>query len=391
MMATDDKVYRALQKHLDRQPVGFPKTLSGADIKVLKHIFTPGEAQVATHLDYRFDSFDVIRERVALSGHLSENLKEVLDRMAEKGAIGCRRREGVDFYCNVPLVVGMYEGFNKYLSPEFLADFNKYTASPAFGISFLGTAIPQMRTIPVAESIQPEHQVSSFDEVAALLEASPGPFAVLECICRKKKAMEGEVCRVTDRKDTCMAAGDSSAAVLRHGLGRELSKQEALDLLRQNTREGLVLQPSNTREIEFICSCCGCCCGMINLQKQLPRPLDFWAANYFAVMDMDKCTRCGLCAKKCQVDAITVTWKDKKIMDVSVNTKKCIGCGNCVVACKFDAISLTKKEKEAVPPKDFDELADVLMTHKKGMWDKVRMVTRMILGLPQGRDSYPDK
>jgi len=78
-------------------------------------------------------------------------------------------------------------------------------------------------------------------------------------------------------------------------------------------------------------------------------------------------------------------------MDVSVNTKKCIGCGNCVVACKFDAISLTKKEKEAVPPKDFDELADVLMTHKKGMWDKVRMVTRMILGLPQGRDSYPDK
>jgi ferredoxin len=195
--------------------------------------------------------------------------------------------------------------------------------------------------------------------------------------------MEGKSCRVTDRKETCLAAGDTAAMVLRHDMGRKLSKEAALDLLRQNTKEGLVLQPSNTQEIEFICSCCGCCCGMLGVQKLVPRPLDFWAANYFAVLDPDKCTRCGLCAGKCQVDAIIVEKKDKKIIDIKIDGKKCIGCGQCAVACKFGAISLAKKETEAVPPKDVDELADILMKSKKRTWDKVRMVVRMALNLPQ--------
>ena len=33
-----------------------------------------------------------------------------------------------------------------------------------FGIEFLSTELPQMRTIPVAESILPQHDVSTFDD-----------------------------------------------------------------------------------------------------------------------------------------------------------------------------------------------------------------------------------
>ena len=382
-MERNEKIYRKLQKHLNRQPVGYPKTVSGAEIRVLKHIFTPEEARVATFLDYRFKDLDAIFETHGDHGYSKDALKEMLDRMAEKGGIGYRKRDGQSFYCNMPLVVGMYEGFNKHLTDEFLADFNKYTASPSFGISFLSTAVPQMRTIPVAESITPDHQVSTFDQVAALIEEAPGPFAVLECICRKKKTMEGETCQVTDRKETCLAANTTAEAVLHHEMGRALSKQEALDLLAENTRQGLVLQPSNTREIEFVCSCCGCCCGMLGIQKLLPRPLDFWAANFYAVLDVDKCILCGICAKKCQVDAIVVKKKQKKIVTVQVNPKKCIGCGNCVAACPSDALSLIKKNQETVPPENFETLADILMTRKKTAWEKVAMTARLILGLPQ--------
>ena len=383
MMAKEDNVYRELQVHLDQHPVGYPKTISGAEIKVLKHIFTPEEAKVATFLDYRFQPFEAIYEKQASSGYLRDDLKKLLDQIASKGGIGYRSRDGQYFYCNMPLVVGMYEGFLDNLTPDFITDFEKYTGSPAFGISFLSTAVPQMRTIPIAESITPDHQVSSFDQVSALIEESPGPFVVIECICRKKKAMEGERCNVTDRTETCLAANETAAAVLAHDMGREISKQDAIDLLAENTKEGLVLQPSNTQEIEFVCSCCGCCCGMLSIQKQLPRPLDFWASNYFAVMDMDKCTKCGICARKCQVDAITVKKKNKKITQVKLNTKKCIGCGNCVSACKFDAITLVKKDVEAIPPKTFEELNEILMKNKKGTWDKVKMVSKMVLGLPQ--------
>jgi formate hydrogenlyase subunit 6/NADH:ubiquinone oxidoreductase subunit I len=382
-MEKNDDVYRKLQKHLDRHPVGFPKTISGAEIKVLKHIFTPKEARIAALLDYRFQSLESIYEKHAASGYSKDDLEKTLDQIASKGGIGFRNRDGQRFYCNMPLVVGMYEGFLDNLTQDFIKDFGKYTNSPSFGISFLSTAVPQMRTIPVAESVTPEHQVSSFDQVSALIEESPGPFAVVECICRKKKAMEGEKCKVTDRKETCMAANEIAAAALTHGMGREISKQEAIDLLAENTRQGMVLQPSNTQKIEFVCSCCGCCCGMLSIQKQLPRPLDFWASNYYAVLDLDKCTRCGICAKKCQVGAITVKKKNKKVAAINLNVKKCIGCGNCVAACKFDALSLIKKDNEAIPPKTFEELNETLMKNKKGTWEKVKMVSKLVLGLPQ--------
>ena len=383
MMAKVDKVYREFQAHLDRQPVGFPKTISGVEIKVLKYIFTKEQARIAIYLDYRFQSLETIHGKPAFSGYTKDELKEILDQAAKKGGIGYRSSDGQYFYCNMPLVVGMYEGFLKNLTPDFIKDFGKYTATPSFGISFLSTAVPQMRTIPVSESITPEHNVSSFDQVSDLIGKSTGPFAVIECICRKKKAMEGEKCRVTDRTETCLTANETAAVVLHHGMGREISRLDAIDLLAENTKQGLVLQPSNTREIEFVCSCCGCCCGMLNVQKQLPRPLDFWAANYFAVLDMDKCTLCGVCAKKCQVDAITVKRKNRKIEQIKLNTKKCIGCGNCVAACKFDAISLIKKDVEAIPPKTYEELNDTLMKNKKGKWGKIKMVSKLILGIPQ--------
>jgi len=40
-MEQSDQVYINLQKHLDRQAVGFPATKTGVEIRILKHIFTP--------------------------------------------------------------------------------------------------------------------------------------------------------------------------------------------------------------------------------------------------------------------------------------------------------------------------------------------------------------
>ncbi len=46
-MDKDDQAYVQLQKHLDRQPVVFPATRSKSEIRVLKHIFTPRQAEIA--------------------------------------------------------------------------------------------------------------------------------------------------------------------------------------------------------------------------------------------------------------------------------------------------------------------------------------------------------
>ena len=40
-------VYRKLQKYLDRMPISYPETESGVEIRILKHLFTPEEAEIA--------------------------------------------------------------------------------------------------------------------------------------------------------------------------------------------------------------------------------------------------------------------------------------------------------------------------------------------------------
>ncbi len=59
-MEQNNQVYTKLQKHLDDQAVGFPATRSGAEIKVLKHIFTPEEAEIARCLSYKYEPVETI-------------------------------------------------------------------------------------------------------------------------------------------------------------------------------------------------------------------------------------------------------------------------------------------------------------------------------------------
>jgi len=54
------------------------------------------------------------------------------------------------------------------------------------------------------------------------------------------------------------------------------------------------------------------------------------------VIDVDKCTGCTVCAKKCPTNAIIGSRKAPHF----IVEDKCIGCGNCEEVCKFDAVSV---------------------------------------------------
>ena len=375
-MEVNDKAYADLRRHLDRQPIGFPATGSGAELRILKRIFTPEEARIATCLSYKLEPIETVFAR---AGHLiqsRERLETILDGLERKGGIELQIKGGRKFYCNAPLVVGMFEFQVDKLTEGFIRDFNAYTSQRKFGIEFLSTKLPQMRTIPIARSIRPQHHVSTFDEVAALLQQAEEPFAVFECICRKKKAMSGEPCRATRRKDTCFATGSLAEAALRNGIGRQISRDESLSILEKNQKEGLVLQPSNSEKAEFICSCCGCCCGMLGMQKGLPKPVDFWASNFYAVVAADACNGCGACEHRCQVGAARVSAPEGK---ARIDLNRCIGCGVCVPACPEKALALHKKPQEVRPPQTRDELHAIIMSHKKGRLGKLAITAKILV------------
>ena len=375
-MAQNDQVYIRLQKHLDRQPVGFPATRSGVEIKILKHIFTPEEAEIVSFLNYKPEPLKTIFRKVRHLVESPDKLDDIIDLIQKKGGIESTIKNGSKHYCCAPLVVGMYELQLDRLTPEFIKDFNEYTTDIKFGIEFLSTELPQMRTIPVSRSIHPQHNVSTFDEVTALLQQAEDPFVIIECICRKKKSMEGKSCEVTDRKETCLAIGGIARTVLQSGTGREITRDEALTIIEQNQKQGLVLQPSNTEKAEFICSCCGCCCGMLAVHKIIPKPLDFWASNFQAEVDRATCVGCGSCEEWCQVGAVSVSESSQK---AAVDLNRCIGCGVCVSNCPTESISLLKKPTEVRPPQTREDLYEIIMAKKKGRFGKLKLTGKMII------------
>jgi Pyruvate/2-oxoacid:ferredoxin oxidoreductase delta subunit len=370
-----DQVYVRLQQHLNKQTFGFPATRSGVEINILKHIFTPEEAEIACCLSYKYEPLQTIFSRAGDQVDSPESLAKILDRIQKKGGIEAKSLNGNKVYCNAPLVVGMYEYQLDRLTPEFVSDFEKYTSHKKFGIEFLSTELPQMRTIPIAKSIVLQNNVSTFDDVSILLKQAEAPFAIFECICRKKKTIEGKSCKITERKETCLAIGNMARMAITNGIGREITCEEALAIVEENQREGLVLQPSNTQKAEFICSCCGCCCGILRTHQALPKPLDYWATNFYAAVNQDTCVGCGACEKSCQVNAVRIPQKKQPAM---VDLNRCLGCGVCVPGCPTESITLVNKPVELRPPQNLAALREIIMTAKKGRLGKLKLIGKLV-------------
>jgi heterodisulfide reductase subunit A len=65
-----------------------------------------------------------------------------------------------------------------------------------------------------------------------------------------------------------------------------------------------------------------------------------------AVVDMEKCTSCGVCARVCPFGAIEVDIKAKT--GAQVTTAACAGCGACVAECRFDAMTVQHYRDEQI-------------------------------------------
>jgi electron transport complex protein RnfB len=340
--STMTDVYEKLAQHLDNLPTGYPRTDSGVEMRILKRLFSENEAKIAISLSMMPESVSGIAGR---TGVAEQTLADQLEKMARKGLIFRSSRNGETYYSAAQFVIGIWEYHLNGLDEGLIRDVNEYMPT-LMKKSWLRTKTKQLRVVPVSQSVSADMSIMPYEAAEAIIEKQ-SKIVVADCICRKEQKMIDKGC--DKPMETCLSFGVAAQYYEKNGLGREIDKAEALEILKAGVDAGLVLQPGNQQKTVNICMCCGCCCGVLKNLRLADKPAELVHSNYYAQVDGDACTACEACVERCQMDAIVVDDVAKVTQD------RCIGCGLCVTDCPTEAMTLKQKEEQYVPPKNVFE------------------------------------
>ncbi|MCP4753419.1 MAG: 4Fe-4S ferredoxin, partial [Proteobacteria bacterium] len=249
----NDSIYHKVANVLDTLPPGFPSTESGVEIKILKRIFRPDEAELFCSLRMTFESAATISRRTSRP---LEGLENKLNQMFSRGQIRRINIGEEKRFCLVPWASGLYELQLDNMDEELAAWIAEY--GPSVGLPTL-TFKPQIwQSLPIEKEIPGSQTVLPHQQVSAIIENGK-EFWARECVCKKVRGLNGtpckkpiEVCLAIDRFPHIMGENNISS-------GRKITKEEAYELLDLCEAEGLVHMTHNTEsEHNVICNCCGC-------------------------------------------------------------------------------------------------------------------------------------
>jgi NAD-dependent dihydropyrimidine dehydrogenase PreA subunit/DNA-binding Lrp family transcriptional regulator len=337
-----EDVYKRLREFLHALPGGYPETESGVEIKILRKLYTPEQAELTMKLKDEPEDASEIAKRIGMD---EKELAEKLEEMAQNGLI-FRVREGENRrYQAFQFLIGIYEFQLKNLDREFSELFEEYLPHYAIGMSNVKTS--QMRTVPVGSVVNTTDGIATYNNVRELIKEKDF-ISVQQCICRKEQAFLGNDC--TYPQEVCIGFGDFARYYVDNNMGRQINLDEVLKILDLAEEKGLVLRPNNAQNIDAICCCCSCCCPSLKYGKMFERSADIVVSYYVSNIDSTLCTACGECLERCPMDAIKLDDDFSEVID-----GRCFGCGVCIPTCPEEAITLVAKPDMEAPPADFDE------------------------------------
>ncbi len=329
-----DPVYSQLADRLAAIPGGFPRTESGAELRLLEKLFTPEQAELTLSIRLRADSPEKIAERAGVD---PEETRRMLAGMVEDGLIRDEWGKQGPVYGLLPFVVGIYEENLHRLDAEMAGLFEAFTIEAGIDNPIFANRPPIHRVIPVGEAIPAEITVHPHEQAAALVEGAKA-WGVRDCICRVQRNLIGQGC--DHPVEMCLTFSEHEGAFDDSPVTRVLTKAEALQLLVDAREAGLIHTTGNYRDgIHYICNCCTCSCGVLRGLTEFKIPAAVAHSDFLAVSDPDLCAGCGDCSARCQFDAIDLP-EGTAVVDVM----RCLGCGQCVTVCEEGAMSLARRE-----------------------------------------------
>jgi len=347
-----------------------------------KATYTPEEASLLTGIPFSAKDLEELAEMKQMD---PEELKQKLDELAKKGVVfRSIRGDSVRYRLNDQFFTFMrasyWAGGTSEREKTTAPLMNQYFYHGFFD-QYDTTTYKGLRALPVDGTIEDKRQIMPYEEVDKVLDAFEY-YSVTTCPCKHRKNVDPDMPNCEYPTEVCLHFDELGRYCVDSGMGREITREETKEILRQSAEVGLVHSIDPWQEkVTTICNCDPCCCLWFEGYHKLGHAMSVTPSNYQARSDPESCIGCGLCVKRCHMDTIKledypgakdrvtkVTTEDGKVKELKnksgkvavVDLEHCIGCGICVYKCSTKSLTLEHRETTIDPPKDTREYGKLL-------------------------------
>lgn len=250
----------------------------------------------------------------AITGMPEEKAASILNELDEIGVFNTVRMAGQTVYVLPVFAPGIFEllmlneDFCKE-HPEVPYEFERHaTVTMGENIADLPMGVGVMRTIPIESALPDDEDIPDKDRVSAHMEANQ-IFCAVPCQCRRVRRFMDEGTGDLE-EGMCLYSGAAAKMCIEKGIGKQLTKEEAYELLQHCEELGCVHQMSTLSDGigGGICNCLPESCLALGATRYFNAP-NFSRSNYVAEVDVEKCVACGQCVEKCPVNALKLGQK----------------------------------------------------------------------------------
>ncbi len=325
--------------------------------RLLKLRCTPDEAAFLSAFPFMPHTMEQLKEKFHMS---ADELIAKMEPLIKKGFIfEAQGKSGPGYFLNdnnfANFQVPGWVGINDELNREYASLAHRYYINH-MSHEMMKHPTKGLRAIPIAETIKDTKQILPYEDILAFIDKEDF-FIVSTCDCRHRHNLDPDFEKCSHVTMNCLHFGSLGRYMLKYGMGKEISKQQTLEILKDAADAGLVHGISNYKtKIDTICNCCSCCCLFLERAAVLPSILrGHQRSNYVVVHNAETCKLCGLCEKRCPVEAVKIkkippsNGSICKIQDAGkvfeYDREKCIGCGVCAHKCPMQSRKLQRRNE----------------------------------------------
>ncbi len=374
---SEQEIYQKFIEYMNNPVWEFTKSVHL--MPMIKAFLTPEEAEFLTGFPQSSQTLEQIAEIKQMS---QEELLPIIKAHCRKGTV----YEGIR---GDSVRYRLWTAVEMFVRPAFWADevqesakamaphANKYYMDGWYDQKkpFVN---PELRTIPISQTVESPTGFMPFEDIMQVVD-NYEYYTVSQCPCRARHNIDPDYKDSAFPMEVCLHFDELGKYIVNNGLGREITKEETLEILKKSADAGLVHGISNTEENpDTICNCDLEYCTFFKPYHQLGFNKSQEPSNYLVETTPTTCKACGLCVRRCPMDALQLKFStvavNKFRKAVVIQEELCIGCGVCVHKCKAKSIILKRKETVTQPPRTVRDMvqgnAMAVMTAKGQMEQK---------------------